>query len=267
MAYLEVEELGIHFGGVHALHRVDFQVDKGEILGIIGPNGAGKTTIFNCINRIYHPQQGEIRFKGINILSLGAARIASLGIARTFQNVELFPYMTALDNLLLARHCHLRTGLLAAAFFLPRVRREESDARKKVEEIIEFLELEPARKRLVSNLPFGIQKLVEIGRALATEPEIILLDEPAAGMNVEEREDLALYLKEMREVFGLTLVLVEHDLRLVMDISDRIVVLNFGRKIAEGTPKEIQQNPEVLKAYIGEKDDAQGFSRHVKKGF
>ncbi len=267
MAFLSVKKLGIRFGGVHALHGIDFEVEKGEILGIIGPNGAGKTTIFNCINRIYTPQAGDIKFKNKNILRMRPSRIASLGIARTFQNVELFPYMTALDNLLLARHCHLKTGLLAAAFFMPRVKKEEMEARKKVEEIMEFLELEPARKQLVANLPFGIQKLVEIGRALAIEPELILMDEPAAGMNVEEREDLALYIKEMHEVFGLTLVLVEHDLRLVMDISDRIIVLNFGKKIAEGTPKEIQKNPEVLKAYIGEKEHAQGFSRDVKKTF
>jgi branched-chain amino acid transport system ATP-binding protein len=263
MSLLQIEELGIHFGGLQALDSVNFHVEKGEILAIIGPNGSGKTTIFNCINRIYKPQRGSIVFKGKELLHMRASRIASLGIARTFQNVELFPFMTGLDNLLLARHCHLHTGILSAAFFLPWVRKEEIKAREKVEEIIEFLEIEPARRQLVANLPFGIQKLVEIGRALAIEPELVLLDEPAAGMNVEEREDLALYIREMHQLLGLTLVIIEHDLRLVMDISDRVIALNFGRKIAEGKPKEVQKDPEVLKAYIGEKRHAAGYSDAV----
>jgi len=263
MKLLEIEDLGIHFGGVVALDGVDFHVEEGEILGIIGPNGSGKTTVFNCINRIYVPQRGKIKFKGQNLLGMRASNIASLGIARTFQNVELFPLMTALDNLLLARHIHLKAGMFSAPLFLPWVKKEEIKARARVEEIMEFLELEPARKQLVGNLPFGIQKLVEIGRALAIDPVVILMDEPAAGMNVEEREDLALYIREMHKLLGLTLVVIEHDLRLVMDICDRIIALNFGKKIADGKPKEVQQHPEVLKAYIGEKKEAAGFSEAV----
>ncbi len=265
MAIFEIEALSIHFGGVKALNELSFTVNEGEILGIIGPNGSGKTTTFNCINRIYKPQSGKIRYKGKDLLGMRPSKIAALGIARTFQNVELFPYMTTLDNLLLARHCHLKTGILSAALFLPRVKKEEMAARRRVEEIMEFLELEPARRQLVANLPFGIQKLVEIGRALAVEPEVILLDEPAAGMNVEERENLALYIREMRNVFGLTLVLIEHDLRLVMDICDRVIALNFGKKIAEGLPEEIQNHAEVLKAYIGDEELAQGFSETIQQ--
>ncbi len=265
MAIFEIEKLSIHFGGVKALNKLSFSVDEGEILGIIGPNGSGKTTTFNCINRIYKPQSGKIMYKGKDLLGLRPSKIASLGIARTFQNVELFPYMTTLDNLLLARHCHLKTGVLSAALFLPSVKKEEMAARRKVEEIMEFLELEPARRQLVANLPFGIQKLVEIGRALAVEPQVILMDEPAAGMNVEERENLALYIREMRNIFGLTLVLIEHDLRLVMDICDRVIALNFGEKIAEGLPAEVQNHSEVLKAYIGDEQLAQGFSETIRQ--
>jgi branched-chain amino acid transport system ATP-binding protein len=263
MAYFSVEDIAISFGGIVALAGVDFQLEKGEIFSIIGPNGAGKTTIFNCLNRIYNPERGRALFKGKDLFRLSASDIAPLGIARTFQNVELFPLMTVLDNLLLARHVHINSGIFSSGFFLPHIKKEEMAARRKVEEILEFLGLEPARKQLVTNLPFGIQKLVEIGRALAIEPEVILMDEPAAGMNVEEREDLALYIKEMREILGLTLILIEHDLRLVMDISDRVIVLNFGKKIAEGKPKEIQNDPEVQKAYIGEKKHAAGYSDAV----
>jgi len=248
-----VEDLEVKFGGIFALRDLSFQVEKGEIFAIIGPNGAGKTTIFNCINRIYRPKRGIVIFKGIDILSLHPHQVVSTGIARTFQNIELFMHMTVMENLLLGRHWKMRTGLISSFFFTKMVKSEELSSREKIEEIIDFLDLHPARNQVVDNLPFGTQKLVELGRAMAMEPEIILMDEPAAGMSVEEREDLALRILEMRANLGKTLVIIEHDLRLVMDISDRVIVINYGEKIAEGTPGEIQRSPQVLKAYLGER--------------
>jgi len=255
MAHLQVENLSISFGGVKALSGVSFGVAQGEIYSIIGPNGAGKTTVFNCISGIYKPNAGKIAFKDQDITSLKPHQVAQIGIARTFQNIELFSHMTAMDNLMLGRHIKLKNGLFAGATFLTansRAAREEIANREKVEDIIDFLELQAARNKMVINLPYGTQKLIELGRALALEPEVLLLDEPSAGMNLEEKENLIFSIRDIRDDFGITVLLVEHDMNLVMDISDRILALNYGQVIAEGVPKEIQKHPEVLKAYLGE---------------
>ncbi len=255
MAFFQVNNLSLSFGGLNALDGVSFEVEKGAIYSIIGPNGAGKTTIFNCINGIYRPDSGSITFKGKDLLKLRPDQIAKAGIARTFQNIELFSHMSTMDNLLLGRHCRMKTGVWSGATFFRRrskAAREEIENREKVEQIIDFLELQSARDQLVINLPFGTQKLVELGRALALEPELLLLDEPSAGMNMEERQDLIIWIRDIREDFGITIVLVEHDMSLIMDISDKILALNYGKKIAEGQPEQIQNHPEVLEAYLGE---------------
>ncbi len=255
MAHLKVENLSISFGGLKALDGVSFAVGKGEIYSIIGPNGAGKTTVFNCINGIYKPSGGRIFFKDQDITPLKPYQVAEVGIARTFQNIELFAHMTTMDNLMLGRHTKLKTGVWAGATFLTahsKAARDEIQNREIVEEIIDFLELQASRNQLVVNLPYGIQKLVELGRALALEPEVLLLDEPSAGMNLEEKENLIFSIRDIRDDFGITVLLVEHDMNLVMGISDRILALNYGQVIAEGIPQEVQKHPEVLKAYLGE---------------
>ena len=255
MAILTVEDLSISFGGLKALNGVNFSVEKGEIYSIIGPNGAGKTTVFNCISGIYKPTGGKILFKDQDITPFKPHQVAQVGIARTFQNIELFAHMTTMDNLMLGRHTKLKTGLWAGATFLTpnsRAAREEIQNREKVEDIIDFLELQSSRNQMVMNLPYGKQKLVELGRALALEPEVLLLDEPSAGMNLEEKEDLIFSIRDIRDDFGITILLVEHDMNLVMDISDRILALNYGMVLAEGVPQMIQTHPEVLKAYLGE---------------
>lgn len=255
MSFFQVDNLSLSFGGLNALDGVSFEVEKGAIYSIIGPNGAGKTTIFNCINRIYRPDSGSIIFKGKDLLKLRPDQIAKAGIARTFQNIELFSHMSTMDNLLLGRHCRMKTGIWSGATFFRRrskAAREEIENREQVERIIDFLDLQSARDQFVINLPFGTQKLVELGRALALEPELLLLDEPSAGMNMEERQDLIIWIRDIREDFGITIVLVEHDMSLIMDISDTILALNYGKKIAEGQPEQIQSHPEVLKAYLGE---------------
>jgi len=252
---LEVSGLSVRFGGIQALVGVDFSVRKGEIYSIIGPNGAGKTSLFNCINGIYRPQSGSITFEGREITRMSPPTIARLGIARAFQNIALFQGMTVLDNLMSARGHLSRYGLFRAALYLGRCRKEEVRNRDRAEEIIEFLDMQQIRKSFVGDLPYGLQKRVELGRALAMEPKILLVDEPVSGMNLEEREDMARYLLDINEEMHITILLVEHDLGLVMDLSDRIMVLNFGTKIAEGPPGEVAANPEVIGAYLGEAAD------------
>jgi len=254
MALLSLENLALSFGGVNAVSDVTFQVNEGEILSLIGPNGAGKTTIFNCISRLYKPDRGTITFNGHQISKLKAHRIAGLGIARTFQNIELFTNMTVIENILLGRCVFRRSGLLAQAWFYGKARREEIEHRRKAEEIIDFLDLQAHRDKRIGGLPYGVQKLVELGRALALEPKLLLMDEVSSGMNLEETQDLMLWIRDIRDDLGVTLVLVEHDMRLVMAVSDRIVVIDHGQKITEGSPSEVQANPDVISAYLGESD-------------
>ncbi len=254
---LKIENLTISFGGIRALNNITFEVPKGSIYSIIGPNGAGKTTIFNCISGLYQPDSGKILYKGEEITHLKPYQIAQKGIARTFQNIELFSHMTTMDNLMLGRHLHIRTGLWRGATFISKGSKtavEEIQNRRKVEEIIDFLQLQSARNEFVINLPYGTKKLVELGRALALEPELLLLDEPSAGMNVEEKGDLIFSIQDIRDDLGATILLVEHDMNLIMDISDRILALNYGEKIAEGVSEEILRNPEVTKAFLGEEE-------------
>ena len=252
---LEVEGLHMNFGGIRALSDFSFKVDEGEIRSVIGPNGAGKTTLINCMSGIYRAKKGTILFKGREITGRNPNQIAHLGMARTFQNIALFRGMTVLDNMLIGQGYLLHYGLLSVALFLGRALNEEVRGRDKVEEIIEFLDLQHVRKSPVGGLPYGMQKKVELGRALAMEPKLLLIDEPVSGMNLEETEDMARYVLDINEELGITIILIEHDMGLVMDISHRITVLNFGLKIAEGAPNEIVKNPEVIKAYLGEVGD------------
>ncbi len=250
-AILKLENIFLSFGGVKALTGVSFAVGKGQILAVIGPNGAGKTSIVNCINGFYRPQNGQIYFEGRQLLGMPPHKIARLGIGRTFQKPSLYTGMTTLDNLLAARHVRVKYGLLASAFYLGRAHSAEIEHRRPVEEIIDFLGLETIRKKEVGTLPYGLRKRVDLGRALALEPSVLLLDEPMAGMTVEEKEDMARFIIDIHDKKGTTILIIEHDMGLVMDIAEQIVVLEFGRKIAEGSPKEIMANTQVINAYLG----------------
>jgi branched-chain amino acid transport system ATP-binding protein len=245
------DELQINFGGIRALDGVSFTVTPGEVFTIIGPNGAGKTTIFNLISRIYDPSGGRLTFAGEDITRLPPHEIARRGIARTFQNIELFQHATVLQNLLLGRHAHRRTRFVEELLFLPSVRREELAHREAVERVIDFLDLQPHRDSLIANLPYGVRKVVEMARALCTEPKLLLLDEPSSGLSVEETEGMAFWIQDIRALLGITVLMVEHDMSLVSAVSDRVLALNYGRTIALGTAREVQEHPEVVKAYLG----------------
>jgi branched-chain amino acid transport system ATP-binding protein len=255
MSFFEVKDLYMAFGGLVALKDISFNVRKGSIFSIIGPNGAGKTTLFNCINGIYRPGRGSITFKDKAIQRKRPDGVARMGIARTFQNIELFNRMNTMENLMLGRHIHMKTGVFRGVFMWGKrsfAAREEIRHRRKIEEIIDFLDLQSVRDKFVGSLPYGIQKRVELGRALALEPELLLLDEPCAGMNSEEKQDMIFWIKDIQDLLGVTILLIEHDMKMVMDISDHILVINFGVPISEGKPEEVQKDPEVLKAYLGE---------------
>ena len=250
---LSFKDVTLRFGGITALNSVNFEVNPGELFAIIGPNGAGKTSIFNCISGIYRPTEGDVTYGTSSIPNLRPDQVANLGIARTFQNIELFENMTVIDNILFGAHSQLNYGSISSLFYTKKVRKYEKEAREIAEDIIDFLEIEQYRYSYILSLPYGVQKRVELGRALAMNPEIVLLDEPAAGMNSEETEDIARFIIDLHEERKKTIILVDHDMNMVMDIAQRVMVLNFGEKLAEGTPKEIVVDENVIDAYLGGK--------------
>ena len=252
MSLFEVKNITVAFGGVKALNDVSFGVDKGEIFTIIGPNGAGKSTLFNVISRIYEPSKGEIYYENQNILKTKPHNISKLGIARTFQNLELFENATVLQNLLLGRHIYKKTNILSEVFFTPSARKQEHEYRLKVEEVIDFLDLQHYRDTLINGLPYGVRKNVELARALCTDPKLLLLDEPSSGLTNEETIDLGFWIKDIQSLLGITIIMIEHDMSFVNKVSDRILALNYGKILASGLPEEIKNNIDVKQAYMGE---------------
>jgi branched-chain amino acid transport system ATP-binding protein len=252
--FFQVSDLSIQFGGILALEKVNLEVRQGEVHAIIGPNGAGKTTLFNCICRQYKADSGRIHFKGKEVSKLKPHQVVLSGIARTFQNIELFTNMTVMDNMLLGCHSKKQTGFLSDLIFWGKAQTQEFAFREKVEKIIDFLDLQAYRNRPIGNIPYGVQKCVELGRALVMEPELLLLDEPSSGLNMEETQDLAFWIEDIKMDLGITVILVEHDMRLVVDVCDTVTALNYGRLLAKGRPKEVIKDPEVIKAYLGEEN-------------
>jgi branched-chain amino acid transport system ATP-binding protein len=251
VTFFQADGLAINFGGIRALDGVSFEVDAGQVFTIIGPNGAGKTTIFNLVSRIYDPTAGRLIFCGEDVTRVPPHEIARRGIARTFQNIELFEHATVLQNVLLGRHAHKRSYFAEELLFLPRVRALEIEHREAAEKVIDFLDLQPYRESLIINLPYGVRKVVEMARALCAEPKLLLLDEPSSGLSVEETEDMAFWIQDIRNLLGITVLMVEHDMSLVSAVSDRVLALNYGRSIAMGTAREVQDHPDVIKAYLG----------------
>ena len=266
---LSAKNLSVRFGGVLAVNNVSFDVKRGEVFTLIGPNGAGKTTVFNLISRIYTPPTGTIDYAGpdgmLRLSEQAPHQIARLGIARTFQNIELFEHATVLQNLLIGRHTHRRTGLWSEIFFTGKTRAAEIEAREKVEHVIELLDLQHHRESMVAGLPYGVRKVVELARALCTEPQLLLLDEPSSGLNVEETDDMAFWITDIKEELGITVLMVEHDMSLVSKVSDRVLAMSQGEELASGTPAEVQNHPGVIEAYLGSMDDVSSLRRENHK--